>query len=67
MGRMKITRRKLAMLAVAAPIAIPIEAQAPAASDEETQSAHDLMRTNREAMAKVKVPIATEPPFHFKA
>jgi hypothetical protein len=67
---MKMTRRKLAMLAVAGPIAataIPAEAQAPDSSDEETRSAHDLLRTNAEAMAKVNVPIATEPAFLFKA
>ena len=65
-GGMKITRRNLAMMAVAAPLAIPAEAQAPD-SDEETKSAHEVLRSNTEALAKVKIPIATEPAFSFKA
>jgi hypothetical protein len=67
---MNITRRKLAMLAASAPlvtVAVPAEAQAPADSDEETRSAHELLRTNTQALAKVRVPIAAEPAFHFKA
>jgi hypothetical protein len=75
-GPMKITRRKLAMLAAAAPlatvavpgVAIPAEAQTPPAdSDEETRSARELMRNNAQALAKVKMPITTEPAVHFKA
>jgi hypothetical protein len=63
---MKISRRQLAMLAVAIPAGV--QAQAPAAdSDEETRSAHELLKSNAEAMAKVKVPIETEPAVHFKA
>jgi hypothetical protein len=54
------------MLAVAAPLALPAEAQAPD-SDEETKSAHEVLRANTEALAKVKVPIATEPAYSFKA
>jgi hypothetical protein len=67
---MNITRRKLAMLAASAPlvaVAIPAEAQTLQDSDEETRSAHDLMRLNAQALAKVKLPMATEPAFHFKA
>jgi hypothetical protein len=63
---MKMTRRSLALMAVAAPIAIPSQAQT-ADADEETKSAHELLRTNTEALAKVKVPIATEPAYSFKA
>ena len=65
---MEVTRRKLA-LTLAATAAIPTIAiaQPHSASDEETQSAHDLMRTNSQALAKVKLPMTTEPPFHFKA
>lgn len=72
---MDVTRRNMArMLAattaipvVAIPIvAIPAVAQAPD-SDEETRSAHELMRTSAEALAKVKLPMATEPACHFKA
>jgi hypothetical protein len=31
------------------------------------KSAQDLMRTNAQQIAKVKLPMATEPAFHFKA
>jgi hypothetical protein len=68
---MNITRRKVARMLVAttavAGVAIPAEGQAPADSDEETRSAHDLMRSNAQALAKVKLPMATEPAVHFKA
>jgi hypothetical protein len=64
---MKITRRKLAaVLATSAAAPAIITAQAPA-PDEETQSAHNLLRTNAEALKKIKVPMAIEPPFHFKS
>jgi len=68
---MNVTRRNMArMLAATTAIpalAIPAAAQAPADSDEETRSAHDLMRSNAQALAKVKLPMATEPAVHFKA
>jgi len=70
---MKVSRRELARVigaaaALPAISAISTEAQAqPAGSGEETQSAHELMRANAEAIAKVKLPMAVEPPFHFKA
>ncbi len=70
---MKVSRRELARTMGAAVVmpaiaAIPIDVQAqPSTSNEETQSARDLLRSNSEAIAKVKLPMATEPPFHFKA
>ncbi len=64
---MKITRRKLAaVLASSAAAPVIVTAQAPASADEETQSAHDQLRTNAETLQKIKIPMATEPPFHFK-
>jgi hypothetical protein len=73
---MNVTRRNMARM-LAATTAIPVlaisvvptpaDAQAPADSDEETRSAHDLMRSNAQALAKVKLPMATEPAVHFKA
>ncbi len=62
---MKITRRKLAAVLATSAAAPAIVTAQP--SDEETQSAHDLLRTNAEALKKIKIPMATEPPFHFKA
>jgi hypothetical protein len=68
---MNVTRRDMARMLAATTaipsIVIPVEAQAPADSDEETRSAHDLMRSNAQALAKVKLPMATEPAAHFKA
>jgi len=75
---MKVTRRKLGRMLAAAPmvaaaispVAIPaaaISEQAPAASDEETQSARDQLRNNARQLATVKLPMATEPACHFKA
>jgi hypothetical protein len=64
---MKITRRKLAAVLATSAAAPAIISAQPAASDEETQSAHDSLRNNAEALKKIKIPIATEPPFHFKA
>ena len=68
---MSVTRRKMARM-LAATTAIPVlaisaEAQAFSDSDEETRSAHDLMRSNAQALAKVRLPMATEPAVHFKA
>ena len=53
------------MLAVAAAAPQAGVAQAPANADLE--SARELMKTNLEQIAKVKLPMATEPAFHFKA
>jgi hypothetical protein len=74
---MNVTRRKLARMIASstaltgiaiAGASVSAEAQTPAAnSDEETQSAHDLLRNNAQALAKVKMPITTEPAVHFKA
>jgi hypothetical protein len=74
---MNVTRRKLARMIASttaltgiaiAGTPIPAEAQAPAAdSDEETRSAHELLRNNTQALAKVKMPMTTEPAVHFKA
>jgi hypothetical protein len=73
---MNVTRRNMARM-LAATTAIPVlavsaapvsdAAQAPADADEETRSAHDLMRSNAQALANVKLPMAAEPAVHFKA
>jgi hypothetical protein len=64
---MKVTRRSLArMLAVAA--AAPqagISQTAPA--DADLDSAREQMKASAQQIAKVKLPMATEPAFHFKA
>jgi hypothetical protein len=52
------------MLAVAAVAPQAGVSQAPA--DADLESARELLRTNEAQIAKVKLPMATEPAFHFK-
>jgi hypothetical protein len=66
-----VTRRSLArMLAVATvtPQAgvSQTSSQAAAPADADLESARELLRTNEAQIAKVKLPMATEPAFHFK-
>jgi hypothetical protein len=64
-GSMDVTRRTLArMLAVAA---VPQAAEAQAPADADLESAREVLRTNLQQIAKVKLPMATEPACHFKA
>lgn len=66
---MAVTRRSLArMLAAAAAVprvGVSQTNQPPA--DADLESARGQVRTNIEQIAKVKLPMATEPAFHFKA
>ena len=59
---MQLTRRKLGIVLLA-PAA---SAQTPAPVDE-VQAARDRIKTNGEALAKVELPMSTEPAFQFKA
>ncbi|MBI2681529.1 MAG: hypothetical protein HYX25_11060 [Candidatus Solibacter usitatus] len=68
---MKITRRSLAITALA-PAAAALsqatsQAQAPAAGEDLNALAHSLLRANSEILTKAAIPIATEPAFQFKA
>jgi hypothetical protein len=66
---MKISRRRLAVSALvpAAAMAQNLSAQAPSEAPEELlKNARELVRRNGEALAKVAIPIATEPAFQFK-
>jgi hypothetical protein len=65
---MKLTRRKLAsaMLAPAAAAAARQSAQGPA-PDGLVEAARERYETNFAAVKKVKVPMATEPDFLFRA
>ena len=66
---MKLTRRSLFAAVTAAPlIAVAQEAPQPSSSrDEDLKSARETMANNAALLAKVEVPIATEPAFVFKA
>ncbi|HWZ31468.1 MAG TPA: hypothetical protein VNX18_09060 [Bryobacteraceae bacterium] len=63
---MKFTRRAIArMLATTA--AIPVVAAPQAGTSDPASPAREQFEKNTHQMAQVKVPIATEPPLHFKA
>lgn len=58
---MKLSRRELAALAAAA------SAHAAQQPEDEIKAARESGRRTGEALAKVKVPVETEPAFLFKA
>ena len=64
---MKISRRELGAVAVAAVVAPSAEPQTPAPQPDLAQSVRDANRRNAETLAKFEIPIATEPAFEFKA
>jgi hypothetical protein len=43
------------------------DAQTTSPGNADLESAREAMRTNAQQIAKVKLPMATEPAFHFKA
>jgi hypothetical protein len=55
------------MLAIAATAQPAGAAQTAPPSNADLDSARDLLRTNLQQIAKVKLPMATEPAIHFKA
>ena len=62
----RITRRKLAVVLVSSSgLASQALAQTPAAADP-LQSAKDRIKAAGETLAKVQIPMATEPAFQFK-
>jgi hypothetical protein len=66
---MDVTRRTLARL-LAATVAVPVTeatAQTPASESDDDKSAREQMRNNAQQLAKVSLPMATEPAFRFKA
>jgi len=65
----KITRRALAAV-IAAPAALAAQTPAgpsPPNADDELKAARDQNRQNQEQLAKLPLPMATEPATHFKA
>ncbi len=67
---MKITRRRLAVSALAPAVAMAQNrpAQPPSEVPEELlKNAKESVRRNGEALSKFTLPIATEPAFQFKA
>jgi len=66
---LKMTRRDLAAVLGSAASVAMVRAQNPPASQPEdlNAAAKDQLRKDREAMAKVDLPMPTEPAFQFKA
>lgn len=58
---MRITRRELTAALLAA---TPTPAQTPL--DDLVKAARDRLKSNADALAKVELPMATEPAFQFK-
>jgi hypothetical protein len=61
---MQLTRRKLAATLLAPAAALPQTATPPA---DEAAAARARLKTNADALARVDVPMSTEPAFSFKA
>jgi hypothetical protein len=68
---MKITRRTLAVSAVASAAALAQNAAAPAPGSESAeqllQAAREQIRRNGETLTRQSIPMAVEPAFQFKA
>ena len=62
---MKLTRRQ--MVASLAPAAAMAQASPPATPADELKAAEARLKANSEALAKLQVPIETEPAFQFLA
>ena len=62
---MKITRRKLAAALLVPAATIPAPAQT--APTDELEAARAEVKANAEALAKVEIPMSTEPAFRFQA
>ena len=67
---MKLTRRDLVAAAAGAVLAAKAQAQPAGVPDGErdfSKEARDAAQRNADAVAKLQVPMATEPAFQFKA
>jgi hypothetical protein len=64
-SEMKVTRRAAARI-LAATAAVPAAAVPQADSSEPAKTARDQFQKSAQQMADVKIPVATEPPFHFR-
>jgi hypothetical protein len=65
---MELTRRKLAGAVLSSAAAALAQTQPPPpTADEDLKAARDRIKANSEALAKIPVPMATEPALQFKA
>ena len=63
----KITRRRLAGLAIAPAVMAQTQSPIPRNADEELAAVREQNRKNSEALANVKIEMSAEPAFVFKA
>lgn len=64
---MKVTRRALAQIVLAQAAAPQVPPTAAPSGDDLLTAAREQTRKNTEALAKVALPMSTEPAFTFKA
>jgi hypothetical protein len=64
---MKITRRALALSALAGAAAAQPPSQAPPKSGDLDQEARQLLETTSQALLHFEIPMSAEPAFQFKA
>ncbi|MBZ5728696.1 MAG: hypothetical protein LAP87_27415 [Acidobacteriia bacterium] len=64
---MKLTRRQLATLLASSTALAQAPPPVPATPGEELKNARDRAKANGEALARLAIPMATEPAFQFKA
>jgi len=64
---MKITRRKVAAALLGGSAAIAQTQPAATSPEDELKAARDRLRVNLNTVAALKVPMAVEPAFQFKA
>jgi len=62
---MKLTRREL--VAALAPAAVLAQTPTPMTPADELKAAQGRLKANTDALAKLQVPMDTEPAFQFKA
>ena len=64
----RLTRRTLFAAVGAVPLVAAAQDAAPATTrEQDLKNARETMANNAALLAKVEVPMATEPAFHFKA
>jgi hypothetical protein len=63
---MKLTRRQLVVTAAASVAAMKALGQ-PAVAPDPVKTAHDNLQRNADTLAKLDIPMSTEPAFQFKA
>jgi hypothetical protein len=64
---MRLSRREIVWGAAGAALSVPAPGQTPPEVVNLAKAARDAVQRNSEALAKMDIPISTEPAFQFKA